>query len=377
MKLEPAVAAEHGDALEQIVQRFPLDLEQGVVRAFERQAVGDVLVHKNEAAQRMRRYRHAQRAIVRQVHQLALRLDQGGEHLELLALEGAKVGVFRNAAALAQPLQEFVERWLAGEPVLLQSPQPGKRRVVKAEPLVGTKDRDRGVDAFEDLAMRVDVPRQFAPGAFKIGLVDGEADRPRPYRSAANRRGRRVGRFGKLQEAARPGDDDMVVLALDGPGGGRAGERQNPVASGLGRELAGLGEHRLARQIERRSVRAVAIDDPQVRVAAPDRDRQHVEHRAHGGGLAERDAARLLGAPDRRYVGKPHHAVAACRPTALDPVDRAAAGRNRRRERRAGPFQTLEPDRDARRIFALDPGKKRPIGEIGAAAGQPAQRDLL
>jgi len=123
--------------------------------------------------------------------------------------------------------------------------------------------------------------------------------------------------------------------------------------SGLGRELAGLGQHRFARQIERRGVSAVAIDNAQAGVAAPDRHRQPVEHPAHGSDFGKRRAVRLLGAPQRRQIGQPHHAFAARRPAALDLVGRAAGARNRRRESRALVFQIIERGGDPCRIFGL------------------------
>ncbi len=177
VQFEPAIAAEYGDALEQVVERFALHRDQRVVRTFQRQPIGDVLVDEDQAAQRMRRHRQAEGAAVGQVHQLAHGLDQRGEHAQLLALEGAEIGIFRHPAAFAQPLQQFVERRFAGEPILFEPPQPGEGRIEETEPLVRTIDRDGSVDAFKHLAMRIDVPRQIAFGAFEIGAVDREADR--------------------------------------------------------------------------------------------------------------------------------------------------------------------------------------------------------
>src|SRR5205085_1842685 len=129
-----------------------------------------------EDAHRMRRHRHAERPAVGQMHQLGLRFDQRGEETELLPLEQAKIGKFRNPPAFAQTLQNLVERRVAGKPVLLDAPELGKRGVEEAEPLVHAVDRDRGMDVFEHLAMRVDVPREFALGAFEIGAIDRKAD---------------------------------------------------------------------------------------------------------------------------------------------------------------------------------------------------------
>ncbi len=111
-KLQAAVAAEHGHRLVEIVERLALHLDHRVVGPLERELVGDLLVDEGEAAEGMGRDDQAERAVVRQVQQLLLRLDQRGEHTELLALEGAEIGVFGDAPALAQPLQHFVQRRL-------------------------------------------------------------------------------------------------------------------------------------------------------------------------------------------------------------------------------------------------------------------------
>ena len=203
MQFQPAVAAEQGCPLVQIVEGLALDLDQRVVGAFERQAVGHVLIDEDQAAQRVRRHPHAERPPVRQMHQLVLRLDQRGEQAELVALENPEIGIFGDPAALAQPLQHLVERGTAGEPLLLDAPQPGERGIEEAEPLVRAIDGDRGVDAFEHLAVRVDVPRQRGFSAFDIGPIDREADR------AAGP----VGQFADFEQAARSGDDDVTPLA--------------------------------------------------------------------------------------------------------------------------------------------------------------------
>src|SRR5690242_15792140 len=100
------------------------------------------------------------------MHQLVLRLDQRGEEPDLLPLEHPEIGKFRNAPALAQAFQNLVERGVTGEPVLFDAPELRKSRVEEAEPLVRAVDRDRGMDVFEHLTMRVDVPRELALGAF-------------------------------------------------------------------------------------------------------------------------------------------------------------------------------------------------------------------
>ena len=68
--------------------------------------------------------------LVGQMQQLLLRLDQRGEHRQLLPLEGAEIGGFRDAPALAQPFQHLVERRLGREPILLE-PHSAAKAVLK------------------------------------------------------------------------------------------------------------------------------------------------------------------------------------------------------------------------------------------------------
>src|SRR6476660_3840500 len=125
---------------------------------------------------------------------------------------------------------------MAGEPILLDAPELRKSRVEKAEPLVRAVDRDSGVDVFEHLAVRVDVPGEFALGAFEIGAVDGKPDRPAGA----------VGQFANFEEAARAADDDVSPFALDRPGRCRPGQGPRLLAARFGGELAAIAEHRLA-----------------------------------------------------------------------------------------------------------------------------------
>src|SRR5205085_4686873 len=121
-QLEAAVAAIDGDRLVEIVERLALDLDQGIVQALEGKLVGDVLVDEGEAAERVGRNEVAQGSLVGQMKQPLIRLDERIEHGELLLLEGAEVGVFRNAPALAQALENLAEARLGGKPFLLEPP---------------------------------------------------------------------------------------------------------------------------------------------------------------------------------------------------------------------------------------------------------------
>ena len=68
MQLQAAIAAIDGDGFEEMVEGGPLHLGQRVAGAFERQAVGDILVDEGQPAERMRRDGQPQGAAVGQVH---------------------------------------------------------------------------------------------------------------------------------------------------------------------------------------------------------------------------------------------------------------------------------------------------------------------
>jgi hypothetical protein len=79
MELQPAVAAIDCDALEEVVERGPPHLGQGIAGAFEGQAIADVLVNKGKAAEWMRRDGQQQGAAIGQMQQILLRPDDRGE----------------------------------------------------------------------------------------------------------------------------------------------------------------------------------------------------------------------------------------------------------------------------------------------------------
>jgi hypothetical protein len=185
-----------------MVEGSALYLDQRVVRAFEGQAVADVFVNEGQPAERVWRYCQLQSPPVGQMHELVPWLDQRGEQRASLALEGSKIGEFRKAAGFAQAIEDFAQRGLTGEPCLLNSPQGGKGIVEERQLSVGTKDGDRGVDAFEHVGMRVDVAPQLGSRGFDIGAVTGEADRPAGG----------AWRLDEIEQPALPADHDMGLF---------------------------------------------------------------------------------------------------------------------------------------------------------------------
>ena len=97
--------------------------------------------------------------------------------MQALAFEGPEIGMFRDAAALPQPLQHVAERWFGAEPFRLETPQRGKRGIEEFKPLVGTVDRYGRADAFEHLGVGADVAPQPGFGDLDVGPVERKADR--------------------------------------------------------------------------------------------------------------------------------------------------------------------------------------------------------
>src|SRR5271166_1983427 len=104
MQLQAAIAAVNGDAFEEMVESGAPHLGQRVARAFERQAVADVLVDEGQAAEWMRRDGQQQSAAVGKMKQILLRSNDRGEQPQLVALVRPEIGGFGETASLPQTL---------------------------------------------------------------------------------------------------------------------------------------------------------------------------------------------------------------------------------------------------------------------------------
>ena len=129
------------------------------------------------------------------------------------------------------------------------------------------------MDIFEHLAMRVDVPRQFAFGTFEIGAVNRKPDR-----AAVS-----VGQLADFEQPARAADYNVAPLAFDRPGGGRPRQRSRLLTPGLRSEFAAFAEDHVAQRIERAGIGIVAVDQAQAAVAPPYRQRDRVKSLPQGG----------------------------------------------------------------------------------------------
>jgi hypothetical protein len=203
VQLQPAVAAVYRNPFEQIVEGRPPHLGPGIARSLECQPIGHVLVDESEPAERMRRYRQQQSAVVRQMQQLLLAVRQRGEELHALALEGTEIGMLRDPAALAQPFEQVAERRFGNEPFRLEAPQFGKGGIKEFEPLVGVVYRDRCADAFEHLGVRADLAPQLGFRDLDVGAIKSKTDR-----SAIAAR-----QFDDVEQPPRAADHDMATDA--------------------------------------------------------------------------------------------------------------------------------------------------------------------
>ncbi len=261
----------------------------------------------------------AQGALVRQMQQLLLRVDQRGEHRELLLLEGAEIGVFRDPPPLAQPLQHLAEVGLGRKPVLFEPPQRAEGGVEEFEPRVGPVDRDRRRDVLEHVGMGRDVPGELGLDVLEIGEVAGVADDL--VGVGAERR------LGELHQPARAVDDDVVALRLGDRGGmGALGEGAAAAGDDAGGDLAPFGDGDLLGRVDGGGEGAVAVGERQVAGAPPDRQRQGIE----------RGAQMIAVALQRRRLG----------------------------DHRLAPPRIAEPD---------DVGEPVALGREGAAAGDVEQ----
>src|SRR6516164_5626650 len=137
------------------------------------------------------------------MHQLLLWLDQRGEELQSLALEGAEIRTFRYAPALAQALQNVAERRLAGEPFRLEPPQRGECGIEEFEPLVDAVNRHCRADALEHCGVRAGVSAELGLGSLGVGPIQSKADRTTGL----------AGELDKLHQPAGAADHDMATGA--------------------------------------------------------------------------------------------------------------------------------------------------------------------
>ncbi len=342
---QPPVAGEHRDRFGEIVERLALHADQRVEAALEIEPLGHVVEQIGDAAFGIGRGDDAQRAAVRQMPHVLLRL-RARDRLRAAGSSSAEILLLRQLAGGAQA----VEQRGIGRPVVekggVEIPQHAIGGVVEAQRLVGAEDGDAGGELVERAAMRIDHARHFGAHAFDLGGVDrrrrrcrcGSALRPR-RRCAARRRRRpargrdRARRRSRIRAASsRAARSSNSRFALD-----RVGRLLRFDRAGIGR-----------------------IDEiePAVAVARPDRGGQRIDQGAQRGHVVEQA---VMPGGQRRRVRPSMPLTSRSRITARPPMARpsasiglAAERGQRHREAFAGGAQRVDrllhasaPDRAA------------------------------
>ena len=174
-ELEAPVGGEHGDAFLEAVERLALHVDQRIVAALQREALGGVVVEIGEAAVGALRRDHVDGAAVEQVPPVLV-FRAGLVAGQDLGLPVAVVHHLGQPRQLAQAVEQLAVGRLGGEPVGVELPQRAVGLVEERQPLVGTEDGDAGGHAVERALVGGDVAHQLALRRLQRGHVDGRAD---------------------------------------------------------------------------------------------------------------------------------------------------------------------------------------------------------
>ena len=175
-QLEAPIRREHGNALLQIVERFSLNLDQGVVTAFEREPLRYVVVEIGDAPIRALLGNDVQHAPVRQmppVLEFARRPITGQQ----LCFPCPVIDHGGEAGGLTQPVEDFTVRRLRRQPIRIELPEPLVGAVEKPEPLVGSENCHCRRDPVQRAIIRGDLPVELALGGLDGCYIDGSGSR--------------------------------------------------------------------------------------------------------------------------------------------------------------------------------------------------------
>ena len=211
-ELEAAVRAEHRDAFREMVERLALYADQLIVAAFERKALGLVLIKIGDAAVGALLGHDMHRAAIGNVPPfLGLRAGLvAGEHFRLPL---AVVHDLGDAAALAQAIEQLAVHGALTEPIRIELPELGEGIVEEAQALIAREDGDGGRDAVERAIEGGDEPVELA-----FGTLDGrDVDRAGDARLAERQ-------HHDVVMAALAADDERHALAEAFPAHEHVGE---------------------------------------------------------------------------------------------------------------------------------------------------------
>ena len=207
-----AVAAEHRDRFGQVIERLALHLDQRVVAAVHVEALGDVVVEISDAAFRIGRGDHAQRAAVRQVPHVLLRLDRAIGLVELL-LPQPEVLLLGQLAVGAQGIEHGAVGRRLVEQAGVEFEQRAEGGVVEDQLAVDVEDGDAGGELVEHAAVRLDHARELGTHGLHLGAVDRHAGAAGAAR-----------RIHHVEDAALAGGDGRQPFGIGLAAGARAGE---------------------------------------------------------------------------------------------------------------------------------------------------------
>ena len=122
-KFQATVGTVDRDTFVEIVEGFTLHLDQGVVRAFECEAVGNVFEGHQHAAEGVRRRHHPQSVAIGQVLQLLHGLDHGAKLTQALLFEFRVIRILRQAPFVPGRIQNIAHVGPAVQEALVHSPQ--------------------------------------------------------------------------------------------------------------------------------------------------------------------------------------------------------------------------------------------------------------
>ncbi|MCY1217723.1 hypothetical protein D9M72_296480 [compost metagenome] len=263
-----AIGPKHGDAFGEMVDRLALNLNERIVARFEIDLLGQVLEHPGDPALRAGGREDAQRLAVRQVPEVALRVERlidgkrGG--LPLFPVE-----LLRQLAAGAQPVKHFAIVGLALEEADVEVPQTLEGLVVELQALIAVEDRDGGRQMIERFGMALERPVEFLAHGLDAGYVDGDAGRA----------GRAAGIDDFEEGAVAPDDGRNLVAERCVEGGNRA----DLFARDGCEQLAPFGNRdRDIRSLDGVGIGLVDPGEGAIRAALPHRQIDGVEKGAEG-----------------------------------------------------------------------------------------------
>ena len=173
--MRAAVAAEHRDAFGKAVERLALHAVEAVELSLQVEAFGNIVEQIGDAAFRVGRGDDAERAAVGQEPGVLGGLD-GAIGLVQLGLPGAEVGLLRQLARGAQPVEHAGIVRVAVEERRFEGPQPAIGFIVEGEPPLAVEHGNARRQLVERAAMRLRHPHQRRAQRVGLAGVDRHAD---------------------------------------------------------------------------------------------------------------------------------------------------------------------------------------------------------